>query len=66
MNYEKYLNSMQQIWAEIKVIYETVEPIFFRSLCFDKIKNNIYCIYGKEAKFNTLSDSIDTFNFDKV
>lgn len=48
------------------IIHETVEPIFFRSLCFDKIKNNIYCIYGKEAKFNTLSDSIDTFNFDKV
>ncbi|CAD8048814.1 unnamed protein product [Paramecium sonneborni] len=68
VNYEKYLNPVQktdQIWAEIIVIHETTEPVFFRSLCFDKQKNNVYCIYGKEAKNNTLRDSIDTFNFEK-
>ncbi|CAD8136908.1 unnamed protein product [Paramecium pentaurelia] len=69
VNYEKYLNPVQkinQIWAEIEVIHETTEqPVFFRSLCFDKQKNNIYCIYGKEAKNNTLCDSIDIFNFEK-
>ncbi|XP_001347175.1 hypothetical protein (macronuclear) [Paramecium tetraurelia strain d4-2] len=69
VNYEQYLNTVQktnQIWAEIQVIHETTEPpVFFRSLCFDKLKNNIYCIYGKEAKNNTLCDSIDTYNFEK-
>ncbi|CAD8142178.1 unnamed protein product [Paramecium octaurelia] len=69
VNYEKYLNPVQktkQIWAEIEVIHETPEPpVFFRSLCFDKLKNIIYCIYGKEAKNNTLCDSIDIFTFEK-
>lgn len=45
------------------MIYETTDPIFFRSLCFDKANDNVYIIYGKEAKFNTLCDQIDVFNF---